>query len=65
MSIASYLLFGILGLLIMLIIQGVEAVVMAPEASSGLILWLLLDGIWLTLIAIGLYQWCKSKPHKH
>ncbi len=65
MSIASYLLFGILGLLTMLVIQGIEAIVLAPDASSGLTSWLVIDGIWLTLIVIGLYQWCKGKSHKH
>ncbi|MGR5064387.1 hypothetical protein [Photobacterium sp. DNB22_13_2] len=62
MSIASYLLFGVLGLLTMLLVQGFEAsfLLQGPADSSALTgsltSWLLIDGIWLALIAMGLYH---------
>ncbi|PSU32108.1 hypothetical protein [Photobacterium lutimaris] len=62
MSVASYLLFCLLGLLTMLLVQGLEAILLLLGAadvsalSSHLASWLLIDSIWLAVIAIGLYH---------
>ncbi|WEM41675.1 hypothetical protein PTW35_13765 [Photobacterium sp. DA100] len=65
MSIASYLMFGILGFLTMLVIQGLEAAVQIPGASSALTSWLAIYGTWLAIIAHGVYLWCKNPSHRH
>ena len=65
MSVASYLLFSILGFLTMLLAHGLETVTLPSDNHAELVSWLFIDGLWLTLIAIGLYQWCKGKSHKH
>lgn len=67
MSIASYLLFGVLGMLTMLLVQGFEASLLLLDSADCSALtgnftsWLLIDSIWLVLIAIGLYyQYSKQ-----
>ena len=55
MSTASYLLFGILGFLSMLLVQLLESVLI-PSTGSSTVSWLAIDGLWLFIIALGLYQ---------
>ncbi|PSW11103.1 hypothetical protein C9J01_16690 [Photobacterium rosenbergii] len=60
MSIASFLLFGILGFLSMVLVNLVESLLL-PGTMNTLTLWVIIYSLWLFLIALGVYHWYRAK----
>ena len=60
MSIASYLLFAILGFLSMVLVNLAESLLL-PGTMSALPLWVIIYSLWLWLIGLGLYHWFHEK----
>ncbi|MBY5947271.1 hypothetical protein [Photobacterium rosenbergii] len=60
MSIASFLLFGILGFLSMVLVNLAESLLL-PGTEDTLVLWVIIYSLWLFLIALGLYHWYHAK----